>query len=57
MFAKYFGKNQVLKGTFWEIWRIQIQMYPQTPFEPKYGAFNLMNKVSAYGLRLVVQLK
>ena len=49
-------KKQVLRGTFGEIWRIQIQMYPQTPIEPKYGAFNLKNKVSAHGLGLVVQL-
>ena len=43
-------KKEVLIGTFGEIWRIQIRMYPQTYIEPKYGAFNLKNKVSAHGL-------
>ena len=54
--SKYFGKKHILRGTFGEIFQIQIQMYPQTSFEPKYGAFNLKNKVSAHGLGLVVQL-
>ena len=49
-------KKKVPRGSFGEIWRLQIQMYPQTSFEPKYGAFNLKNKVSAHGLGLVVQL-
>ena len=49
-------KKQVLQGIFGEIWRVQIQMYLQTSFEPKYGAFNLENKVSAHGLGIVVQL-
>ena len=48
--------KKVPRGTFGEIWRIQIQMYPQTSIEPKYGAFNLKNKVSAHGLVLLVQL-
>ena len=52
MMSKYFGKIQVLRDNFGEIWRIQIQMYPQTSIEPKYGAFNLKNKVSAHGLFL-----
>ena len=56
MLSNYFGKKQVLRGTFGEIWRIQIHMYPQTSSEPKYGAFNLKNKVSADRLGLVVQL-
>ena len=33
--SKYFGKKPVLKGSFGEIWRIQIQMYPPTSVEPK----------------------
>ena len=52
--SNYFGKKQ--EHTFWEIWHIQIQMYHQTFFEPKYRAFNLKNKVSAHGLGLIVQL-
>ena len=56
MLSNYFGKKQVLRGTFWEIRHIQIQIYPQTSLEPKYGAFNLKNEVSAHGLGLVVQL-
>ena len=56
MLSNYFGKKQVLRGTFGEIWRIQIQIYPQNYVEPKYGAFNLKNEVSAHGLGLVVQL-
>ena len=31
-------------------------MYPQTLFEPEYGAFNMKNKFSAHGLGLVVQM-
>ena len=56
MLSNYFGKKQVLRGTFWEIWRIQIQIYPQTSIEPRYGAFYLTNEVSAHGLGLLVQL-
>ena len=54
--SNYFFKKQVLRGTFGEIWRIQIQIYPKTYFELKYGACNLKNKVSAHRLGLVVQL-
>ena len=56
MFSNYFGKKHVLRGTFGEIWQIQIKMYPNTSFDPKYGALNLKNEVSADGLGLVVQL-
>ena len=37
MISNYFGKKQVLRGTFRAIWRIQTQMCPQFSFEPKYG--------------------
>ena len=53
--SNYFGKKQIIGGIFGEIWRIQIQMYPQTYIEPKYGLFYLKNKVSAHGLVLLVQ--
>ena len=56
MLSNYFGKKPVLRGTFGEIRRIQIQIYPQNYVEPKYGEFNLKNKVSAHGLGLVVKL-
>ena len=56
MLSNYFGKKQVLRGTFGEIWRIQIQIYPQTSIEPRYGAFYLTNEVSVHGLGLLVQL-
>ena len=56
MLSNYFGKKQVLRGTFGEIWRIQILIYPQTSIEPRYGAFYLTNEVSAHGLGLLVQL-
>ena len=56
MLSNYFGKKQVLRGTFGEIWRIQIQMYPKTDVVLKYGASNLKNKFSAHRLGLVVQL-
>ena len=57
MLSNYFGKKQqVLRGTFGEIWRIQTQMYPQTSIEPKYGGFNLTNEDSVHGLELLVQL-
>ena len=54
--SNYFCKKQVLRGTFGEIWRIQIQMYPKTYFELKYGAYYLKSEVSAHRLGLVVQL-
>ena len=41
---------------FGKIWRIQIQMYPKTDYEQKYGACYLKNEVSAHRLVLVVQL-
>ena len=56
MLSNYFGRKQVLRGTFKAIWRIHTQMYPQTSIEPKYGEFYLKNKVSAHGLVLLVQL-
>ena len=52
----YFGKKQVFRGTFGEIWRIKIKIYPQTSIEPKVGPFYLTNEVSAHGLGLLVQL-
>ena len=39
--SNYFCTTQILCSTFWEIWCIQIQIYPQTSIEPKYGAFYL----------------
>ena len=43
MLSNYFCEKQVLKGTFGEIWGIQIQMFPKTDVELKYGASNLNN--------------
>ena len=48
--------KKVLRGTFGEIWRIQIQIYLKTNVELKYGACYLKNKVRAHRLGLVVQL-
>ena len=53
---KVLGYKTVLRGTFWEIWHIQSQIYPQTYIEPKYGELYLKNKVSVIGLVLLVQL-
>ena len=36
MLSNYFRKKQVLRGTFGEIWRIQIQCFPKTYVEFKY---------------------
>ena len=47
MLSNYFGLKQVPRVTFGEIWRIQIQIYPQTSIEPQCGAFDLKNEVSA----------
>ena len=47
---------KVLRGTFGEIRRIQIQIYHQTSIEPKDGAFYFKDKVSEHGLVLLVQL-
>ena len=56
MLSNYFCKKQVLRGTFGEIWRIQIQIYHKKYVELKYRACYLKNKVSAHRLGLVVQL-
>ena len=56
MLSTYFCKKQVPRSTFEKIWRIQIQIYPKTYGELKYGASYLNNKVSAHRLALVVQL-
>ena len=56
MLSNYLCTTQVLRGTFWEIWCIQVQVYTQTSIEPKYGAFYLKNEVSAHGLVLLGQL-
>ena len=56
MLSNYFSKKQVLIGTFGEIWRIQIEIYPKRYVELKYGAGYLKNEVSAHRLGLVVQL-
>jgi hypothetical protein len=56
MLSNYFDKKQALRGTFGEIWCIQIQFYPKLYVELKYGACILTNEVSAHRLGLVVQL-
>ena len=56
MLSNYFCKKQVLRGTFGEIWHIQVQIYPKAYVELKCGACYLNNKVSAHRLGLVVQL-
>ena len=48
MLSNYFCTKQVLRGTFEEIWRIQIQINPETYVDLKYGAFYLNNEVSAH---------
>ena len=53
---KYKDIKKVLRGTFRKIRQIQIQIYPQTSIETKYGAFSLKNKVRAPGLVLLFQL-
>ena len=50
MLSNYFDKKHVLRGTFGEIWRIQIQFYPKPYVELKYGACILKNEVSAHRL-------
>ena len=56
MISNYFCKKQVLRGTFGEILCIQMQKYPKTYIELKYGACYLNNEVSAHRLGLVVHL-
>ena len=50
------GYKKNLEVLFCKIRHIQIQIYPQTYIEPKYGAFSFKKNVSAHGLVLVVQL-
>ena len=33
LLSNYFGKKQVLRGTFGAIWHRETQMYPQPSFE------------------------
>ena len=49
------AKN-VLNCTFWKIRRIPNQIYPQTPVEPKYGAFYLNNEGRLHSIFLLAQL-
>ena len=44
------------KVTFWKILQIQIEVYPKTSIEPKYGTFYLNNEVKVHGIVLLVQL-
>ena len=55
MLSNYFCKKQVLRGTFGEMWSIQMQSYPKTYVELKYGACYLKSEVGAHRLGLVVQ--
>ena len=45
---------KVLRGTFLDIWHIQIQIYPQASIEAKYGAFYLSKEVNVHGLVLLI---
>ena len=56
MLSNYFNKKQVFRGTFGDIWRIQIQFYPKPYVELEYGGCILKNEVSAHRLGFVVQL-
>ena len=56
MLSNNFFTTQVLRGIFWKIWRIQIQIYIQTSIETKYGAFYLKNKFSVPLQSLLVKL-
>ena len=56
MLSNYFCKKQVLRGTYGEIRRIQIQIDFKTYVELKYGACYLKNEVIVHRLGLVVQL-
>ena len=55
MLYNYFAKKKVLSGTFGEIRSIQILMYPQDSFEPKYSAFNLKKQIQCPWIGVVVQ--
>ena len=54
----YFCTKQTLICSLFlgKLWRIQIQIYPETHIEPKYGAFYWNNKVRVHGLVLLVQV-
>ena len=56
MHSNYFCTTEFIRGTFWQMWCIQIQIYTQNSIEPKYGAFDLKNKVSVPLQSLLVQL-
>ena len=50
------ARSWLVQSQNWEIWHRKFQKYPEISGEPKYGAFNLKNKVSTPGLVLQVQL-
>ena len=52
MISNYLCKKQVLRGTFGEICRIQIQISPQTSVQLKYDVSNLKTKT----VSIVIQL-
>ena len=56
MLSNNFCTTQVLKGTFWEIWCIQIQINSQTHIGPKHGAFYLKYKIRVQLQSFLVQL-
>ena len=56
MLSNYLCTTQVLRGTFWQIWKIQTELYSQNSNESKYGAFYLKNEVSVPLQSLLVQL-
>ena len=56
MLSNYLCTQQVLRGTFWKIRRIQIQIYPETNIERKYGTFYLNNEARVHELVLLAQL-
>ena len=56
MLSNYFFTTQVFRGTFGQMWCIQISIYTQTSNEPKYGEFYLKNEVSVPLQSWLVQL-
>ena len=55
-FLNTFVPKKSTSRNFLENPAIQIQIYPETPIEPKYGALYLNNADSVNGLVLLVKL-
>ena len=56
MLSAYLCTIQVLRGTFWETWSTQIQIYIHTFIDQKYSLIYMKNEVRVPHQMLLVKL-